>query len=1146
LVTFPTRKALALLSYLVVEGGVQPRERITALLWPESTADLGRAALRKTLAYLRQALDAHSPANQGQPYILADRDSLQFNPAAASLIDIWLLQAAAQATHRPALSALGRSPSAYLHKLLEPLEQAVALLRGDLLAGFSLSDAPDFDDWATMQREVLHRQALQVFDRLSQLQFEAGELANAIATTTRWVAYDPLEEGAYRRLMQLHVANGDRSAALQAYATCCGVLERELDIAPTHETTSLAQRIKLNNVPARPHDLAQSRDPVGMPAHQVYSAWPMVGRAFEHGQLVSAYHALRTGYPQVITLEGEPGIGKTRLAVEFLAWAGAHGATVLQSRALEGGYLPYQPIVEALRSLPDLADLAALSPVWLAELSRLMPELADLAPDLPTSRPASEAEVRMRLFEAIARAGQVLAEASVLVVFIDDLQWADVASREVLQYAARRWALTRLPVLLICTLRSEELATTPALSEWLATLRRDNAVTRLTVGALSRDDTRQIVQAASIGDSQSALPIELMTFSNHLFAETSGHPLFIVQTLRSLAERDLLRRDPQGTWYARLDQEIPHSVRDLIEQRLARLSQLAQTCCVAGALLGEGFCFADLCAVVGLGERAALPALEELLTRGLVRETAAHDIAGAPRYFFTHDRVREVAYAQLSEARRRVLHADALAALQASAGPTQLAWHALRAGLTVQAADYSFQAGEASFQLYAIGDAIHHFEQVRHLWQTSDREAGARRRANLVTLYRKLGRAYELQNQIEMARMVYEDMRVLAREYQDLVSECVALNCLATIQAQTMRDMESALSLLQTALALAESSENEAVLIESMWNLAQIHFYCGRVLIALPYAERALMLAQKLDHDELIARTQNLLAYLTGNPLRWAESAHYAVAAQQRYTQLGDRAMEADCWSLIARAQVGMGQPAAAVRAGQAAVRIADEIENSWGQVSARFSLAVALLEAGDHAAALSVAQRALEIGQANTFATILPVAYLVLGNIQRWLGALQAARQSHLEAERISNLTGSPFRHPIAVALCADYALEDVWEEAYSWACTALETRASSNDFDADLNVWYLVEALLRGDAIGQAYAEVQRFGEQVATLPRYRIPHFRALAVLAEWERDAQRAVRYLEEAHSLAATIGLPGEQASILLKLAALDAAQGDPL
>ena len=297
---------------------------------------------------------------------------------------MWLLQSAAQALRQPPLSLLGRSPSAYLHRLLEPLQQAVTLLRGDLLAGFSLSDAPEFDDWASMQREVLHRHALEIFDRLSQIQFEAGELANAIATATRWVAHEPLDEAAYRRLMQVHFANGDRSAALQAYASCCALLTRELAIEPSAETTSLAQRIKSSKLTARADDHARSREPVSLPADQLHTSWPMVGRAFEHGQLVSAYHALFTGHPQVITLEGEPGIGKTRLAVEFLAWAGAQGATVLQSRALEGGHLPYQPIVEALRSLPTLAELLTLSPIWLAELSRLLPEVADLASDLPT------------------------------------------------------------------------------------------------------------------------------------------------------------------------------------------------------------------------------------------------------------------------------------------------------------------------------------------------------------------------------------------------------------------------------------------------------------------------------------------------------------------------------------------------------------------------------------------------------------------------------------------------------------------------------------------------------------------------------------------------------------------------------------------
>jgi tetratricopeptide (TPR) repeat protein len=256
--------------------------------------------------------------------------------------------------------------------------------------------------------------------------------------------------------------------------------------------------------------------------------------------------------------------------------------------------------------------------------------------------------------------------------------------------------------------------------------------------------------------------------------------------------------------------------------------------------------------------------------------------------------------------------------------------------------------------------------------------------------------------------------------------------------------------------------------------------------------------------------------------------------------------MEADCWSLIARANVGLGRPATAVRAGQTAVRIADEIENSWGQVSTRFSLGVALLEAGEHAAALGFAQEALALVQANAFDVILPDAHLVLGNIQRAGGDLKAARQSHREAERICARIGSPFRHPIAVALCADCVLEGAWEEASIWAYNALETRAISNDFDADLNFWYVVEAFLHGGQVEQARSEVQRFGEHVAYLPRYRIPYLRARAVLAEWEQDGVQARGHLEAALTLAATIGLPGEQSSIRMKLAALNTIPGDLL
>src|SRR5437868_10899125 len=166
-------------------------------------------------------------------------------------------------------------------------------------------------------------------------------------------------------------------------------------------------------------------------------------------------------------MQGEAGIGKTRLAKEFLAWAEVEGADVLQGRAFEtGGRLPYQPVIEALRrriereNAPD--DL--LSDTWLAELSRLLPELCERYPDLPA--PIGDKSVaRNRLFEAVARLLQALAARTPLVLFIDDVQWADAASLDVLHYLARRFAESQTPALPLLTLRMGEREMPPGLAE---------------------------------------------------------------------------------------------------------------------------------------------------------------------------------------------------------------------------------------------------------------------------------------------------------------------------------------------------------------------------------------------------------------------------------------------------------------------------------------------------------------------------------------------------------------------------------------------------------------------------------------------------------------------------------------------------------
>ncbi len=337
--TFPTRKALALLVYLAVEGGLHPREKLAALFWPDRDQEHARAMLRYTLSTVRHTLGDATDA----PHLTIERDALGFDDTSAVEMDVHVLHAASTQARDPVAAG---NPSGGARPVITALQEAAERCRGEFLAGFSLRDAPAFDDWVSLQRAVWHQQMTLVFDRLSRLQADGGELADATATVTQWLTRDPVQEEAHRRLMHLHLAAGDRTAALRAYDACRALLDKELHATPAPETEALADRIRT----AVPPQHVPSRAPPAARRPPTFLEGPLVGRTRQFVQLVELYHAARQDGPRVAILHGEPGIGKTRLAREFLGWATGHGADVLQGRAFEtGGRLPYQPLVDALR-----------------------------------------------------------------------------------------------------------------------------------------------------------------------------------------------------------------------------------------------------------------------------------------------------------------------------------------------------------------------------------------------------------------------------------------------------------------------------------------------------------------------------------------------------------------------------------------------------------------------------------------------------------------------------------------------------------------------------------------------------------------------------------------------------------------------------
>ena len=795
---FSTRKELALLIYLAVEGRIHLRKTLSEQFWPDSDARHGRAALRLTVLHLRHLLGEGAGVDP-VPHLLIQRDTLGLDPTSAIELDLHILNEAwtlARASTRTALTM----PEEAHRTLLARLQRAISLPRGEFLEGFSLRDAPAFDDWVRFQREYWHLRTSEVFDWLSQMQFEAGELEAAIETVSRWLVLAPLQEDAYRRLMRLHFAAGDRGAALHAYDVCRARLLTGMQTEPTPETVALASRMRAVAPPHRKEAPASHTHPLTL-SPATFLDGPLLGRTAELSTLIKLYHSARRGQTQAVLLEGEVGIGKTRLATEFLAWAEMEGADVLQGQAFEaGGQLPYRPLIEALRpriereNAPD--DL--LSDLWLAELARLLPELGDRYPDLPA--PVGDKSVaRNRLFEAVAHLGQALAARTPLVLFIDDVQWADAASLDVVHYLARRFAESETPALLLLTLRMGERAMRPALSEWRAGMERALPLTHLQLGPLGSEDILRLLQAVGGKDERRAADLE--RFGRWLFAETEGQPFYLMETLKFLLERDVLASHPneEGGWTidfaAALEHEtvvrgfFPPSVREVIVARLDRLTPNASALLVAGAVLGQGITFEHLCRVADLAEQDGLSALDEALHSHLLQESEREGGRMADgRYVFAHAKIRAVIYTEAGEARRSIFHRRALEVLQEAAAPAAvLAYHAMAAGLAEPAFHWSLAAGDEAMRVAAVRDAITLYEQAQHLM--TERSHGLSLLTMLPApeiehLYTHLGRAYELNAEWEKARAVYMLMLAHAQDACQPAMESTALNRLATLAAQ--------------------------------------------------------------------------------------------------------------------------------------------------------------------------------------------------------------------------------------------------------------------------------------------------------------------------------------------------------------------------
>jgi len=915
------------------------REQIQEILWPTSPGEQAANSFSKTLYLLRRALEPDLAAGKGSAsmYVLLDHDTLMFLPESIR-IDADIFESSAKTLQAKMRNRSGKEQAGQEDVLLlDEFDQVLALYKGDYL--------PEdlYEDWSQRKRDRLRRIHSWLLENAAELALANRQSMRAVEYYQALLEHNSADEQTHRQLMLTYARMGRRSEALNQYLLLRKALREELRANPLPETNELFRHIQMGQVvvdltetirgsgpvtssvqdarppsDARGHESEESSTmktelvttaltsppkeaeqdaPSQLDPDRILKA-ELVGREEEVARMQRAFSQARNGQRRAIFICGEPGIGKTRLSREFTRWGEeTQQATVLWGYCYEmSGLLPYQPIADAISAhvrtcSPE--ELRRLLGNTAVDLAKIAPEVRLKLPDLPQPEPLGPEIERRNLYSAVAHYFSALAAERPLMLILDDLQWADAATMQLLNFLTLQSTgsspfngrdlsnKSNAVPLYLMLYRTGEVDEAHPLRGLLAALVRGNIGEELRLQRLSEEQVQKLLVNMA---GHYVQPV----FANEIYRQTEGNPFYIGEVIRSLILEGKLKWTGEY-WQATVKPDaldIPESVRLVIERRLVHLLPECRTTLALAAVLGRQFSSALLCQASNFSEEVVaehidiaiqtqiLTSLYESGRNKLARLDYGQDVDLA----FTHDKIREVLYQWLNPLRRRALHRQVSQAIESRYAEhlapyySTLAYHYQMAEELAQAVEYLLKATYQATSVYAFTDASAYVRTALDLL------IGDKERPRRARLLQQLANLYLYTGHLDEARQAGLASCMLWRDLGDVVKQAETYLDVSFLCHWQGREAD-AVKYIQCALECLEKKPGEIFLLakaNANWGLAAT--VMGEVPVALDKLRQAEILHVQVEGNDPFISIVSLwsrawCAFLADSPKKMLEYA---------------------------------------------------------------------------------------------------------------------------------------------------------------------------------------------------------------------------------------------------------------------------------